>query len=136
VTNGLLDRLNVKRATSGFSQSTSSHAQSTAESETQLPRDDLVVRPEFHLGYHSDSNALLRNCPQRLAPQAKEGLPRFRYKLRKLRRANLIDKWQLLAESLVDEWLNRQGFFTIRGVKHGVGEIDLLAIRAVPGVHL
>lgn len=35
----------------------------------------------------------------------------------------------LLAESLVEEWLNRNGFFTIRGVKHGVGEMDLLAIR-------
>src|ERR1043165_3461456 len=35
----------------------------------------------------------------------------------------------LLAESLVDEWLNGQGFFTIRGVKQGVGEIDLLAVR-------
>jgi hypothetical protein len=35
----------------------------------------------------------------------------------------------LLAESLVEEWLNRQGFFTIRGVKHGVGEMDLLAVR-------
>lgn len=35
----------------------------------------------------------------------------------------------LLAESLVEEWLNRDGYFTIRGVKHGVGEMDLLAIR-------
>jgi hypothetical protein len=35
----------------------------------------------------------------------------------------------LLGESLVEEWLNREGFFTIRGVKHGVGEMDLLAIR-------
>jgi hypothetical protein len=35
----------------------------------------------------------------------------------------------LLAESLVDEWLNRDGFFTIRGIKHGVGEIDLLGVR-------
>lgn len=35
----------------------------------------------------------------------------------------------LLAESLVDEWLNRAGFFTIRGIKHGVGEIDLLGVR-------
>lgn len=35
----------------------------------------------------------------------------------------------LLAESLVDEWLNRKGFFTVRGIKHGVGEIDLLGIR-------
>jgi hypothetical protein len=34
-----------------------------------------------------------------------------------------------LAESLVDEWLNRQGFFSVRGVKHGVDEIDLLGIR-------
>ena len=35
----------------------------------------------------------------------------------------------LLAESLVEEWLNRDGFFTIRGVKHGAGEMDLLAVR-------
>jgi hypothetical protein len=35
----------------------------------------------------------------------------------------------LLGESLVEEWLNRDGFFTIRGVKHGIDEMDLLAIR-------
>lgn len=35
----------------------------------------------------------------------------------------------LLAEQLVDEWLNRQGFFTLRGIRQGVSEIDLLAIR-------
>jgi len=35
----------------------------------------------------------------------------------------------LLAEELVEEWLNRQGYFTIRGVKIGVDEIDLLAVR-------
>ncbi|QNI34562.1 hypothetical protein H7849_12080 [Alloacidobacterium dinghuense] len=42
----------------------------------------------------------------------------------------------LLAETLIDEWLNRQGFFTVRGIKHdtsgknaGVGEIDLLGVR-------
>jgi hypothetical protein len=35
----------------------------------------------------------------------------------------------LLAESLVDEWLNRQGFFTIRGIRHGNDEIDLLGVR-------
>jgi hypothetical protein len=35
----------------------------------------------------------------------------------------------LLAESLVEEWLNRKGYFTVRGVKHGVGEMDLLAVR-------
>lgn len=35
----------------------------------------------------------------------------------------------LLAESLVDEWLNRNGFFTMRGLKHGVHEIDLLGVR-------
>lgn len=34
----------------------------------------------------------------------------------------------LLAEELVEEWLNRNGFFTIRGIKLGVYEIDLLAI--------
>ncbi len=35
----------------------------------------------------------------------------------------------LLAESLVEEWLNRDRFFTIRGLKHGIGEMDLLAVR-------
>ena len=35
----------------------------------------------------------------------------------------------LLAEEVVDEWLNRQGFFTIRGIKLGVAEMDILAIR-------
>ena len=39
----------------------------------------------------------------------------------------------LLAESLVDEWLNRKGFFTVRGIKHGVGEIDLLGVRPSQG---
>ncbi len=35
----------------------------------------------------------------------------------------------LLAETLVDEWLNRKGFFTIRGIKDGVAEMDLLGVR-------
>ena len=35
----------------------------------------------------------------------------------------------LLAESLVEEWLNRDGCFTICGLKHGVEEMDLLAVR-------
>lgn len=35
----------------------------------------------------------------------------------------------LLAEEIVEEWLNRQGYFTIRGVKLGVHEIDLLAVK-------
>lgn len=35
----------------------------------------------------------------------------------------------LIAESLVEEWLNRQGFFTVRGVKLGREEMDLLAVR-------
>lgn len=34
-----------------------------------------------------------------------------------------------IAEELVEEWLNRQGFFTIRGLKLGVQEMDVLAIR-------
>src|SRR3954452_4005962 len=46
----------------------------------------------------------------------------------------------LFAESLVEEWLNRHGYFTIRGVKHGLGEMDLLAVRpqadAVVGWHV
>lgn len=35
----------------------------------------------------------------------------------------------LLDEQLVDEWLNRKCFFTIRGIKSGIDEIDLLAVR-------
>ena len=38
------------------------------------------------------------------------------------------DKMALLAEEIVEEWLNRNGYFTIRGIKLGVHEIDLLAI--------
>jgi hypothetical protein len=39
----------------------------------------------------------------------------------------------LLAEQLVDEWLNRTGFFTLRGIKSGVHEIDLLGVRMSKG---
>ena len=35
----------------------------------------------------------------------------------------------LLAEEIVEEWLNRHGYFTIRGVKIGVHEIDVLAVK-------
>jgi hypothetical protein len=35
----------------------------------------------------------------------------------------------LLGEEVVEEWLNRDGYFTIRGIKVGVDEIDILAIR-------
>ncbi len=35
----------------------------------------------------------------------------------------------LLDEQIVEEWLNSNGYFTIRGLRHGVGEIDLLAIN-------
>lgn len=38
----------------------------------------------------------------------------------------------LLAEELVEEWLNRQGYFTIRGIKLGIHEMDLLAVRPGP----
>jgi hypothetical protein len=39
----------------------------------------------------------------------------------------------LLSETLVDEWLNRQGFLTMRGIKNaGVDEIDLLGVRPHP----
>ena len=34
-----------------------------------------------------------------------------------------------LGENLAEEWLNRKGFFTIRGAKVGNGEIDFLAIK-------
>lgn len=35
----------------------------------------------------------------------------------------------LLAETLVEEWLNRQGFLTVRGVRDGVNEMDVLAMK-------
>jgi hypothetical protein len=38
----------------------------------------------------------------------------------------------LLAEEGVQEWLNRNGFFTIRGARAGRQEMDLLAIRWRP----
>ncbi|MBU1901631.1 hypothetical protein KKG82_04660 [Patescibacteria group bacterium] len=34
-----------------------------------------------------------------------------------------------LSEEIVEEWLNRQGYFTIRGIKCGVDEIDILAVK-------
>ena len=39
----------------------------------------------------------------------------------------------LLAEELVEEWLNRRGYFTIRGTKIGVDEIDLIALKFSDG---
>ena len=39
----------------------------------------------------------------------------------------------LLAEEIVEEWLNRDGWFTIRGCKLGVHEIDILAVRLTSG---
>jgi hypothetical protein len=42
----------------------------------------------------------------------------------------------LLAEEVVEEWLNRKGYFTIRGIKLGVHEIDILAFKPqVDGHH-
>src|SRR5512136_2230240 len=38
----------------------------------------------------------------------------------------------LLGEEVIEEWLNRNGYFTIRGIKVGVDEIDILAIRPLP----
>lgn len=38
----------------------------------------------------------------------------------------------LLGEEIVEEWLNRHGYFTIRGIKLGNEEIDILAIRPLP----
>ena len=49
-------------------------------------------------------------------------------------------KMALLAEQIVEEWLNRRGYFTMRGIKHGVNEVDLLGIRSsngtIVGVHV
>ena len=35
----------------------------------------------------------------------------------------------LLDEDIVEYWLNNKGFFCMRGIKTGLGEIDFLAIR-------
>jgi hypothetical protein len=35
----------------------------------------------------------------------------------------------LIAEEIVQEWLNREGYFTIRGIKLGNHEMDILAVR-------
>lgn len=35
----------------------------------------------------------------------------------------------LLAEEIVEELLNRQGCFTIRGIRLGVNEIDLVTVK-------
>lgn len=35
----------------------------------------------------------------------------------------------LLDEEVVEYWLNNQGFFCMRGIKTGLGEIDFLALR-------
>ncbi len=39
----------------------------------------------------------------------------------------------LLGEEVVVEWLNRDGYFTIRGIKSGGYEIDILAIKPLAG---
>lgn len=39
----------------------------------------------------------------------------------------------LLAEQLVEEWLHGRGYFTLRGLKLGVHEADLLGVRFVDG---
>ena len=35
----------------------------------------------------------------------------------------------ILDEEIVEQWLNQLGFFTMRGIKCGVDEIDLLALK-------
>lgn len=39
----------------------------------------------------------------------------------------------LIVEEIVEEWLRRRGFFTIRGVRVGNNEMDLLALRLTSG---
>lgn len=39
----------------------------------------------------------------------------------------------LLDEEIVEYWLNNKGFFCMRGVKLGLGEIDFLAVRPRDG---
>ncbi len=39
----------------------------------------------------------------------------------------------IFAETLVEEWLNRRGYFTVRGAKAGLLEMDLLGVRPSEG---
>lgn len=39
----------------------------------------------------------------------------------------------IFAETLVEEWLNRKGYFTVRGAKAGLLEMDLLGVRPRAG---
>jgi hypothetical protein len=39
----------------------------------------------------------------------------------------------MLGEEVVQEWLNRDGYFTIRGIKIGNNEIDILAVKPADG---
>ncbi|TSB45573.1 hypothetical protein [Alkalicoccobacillus porphyridii] len=39
----------------------------------------------------------------------------------------------LQAETLVEEWFNRNGYFTIRGLKDKIEEIDILAVKNIGG---
>ncbi len=39
----------------------------------------------------------------------------------------------LLAEQLIEEWFHGQGYFTLRGLKLGVHEADLLGVRFADG---
>ena len=39
----------------------------------------------------------------------------------------------LLAGSLIEGWLKGKSIFTIRGVRRGIGELDLLGVRREPG---
>jgi hypothetical protein len=38
----------------------------------------------------------------------------------------------VLGEEIVQEWLNRKGYFTIRGIKAGNSQLDILAIKPLP----
>jgi hypothetical protein len=42
---------------------------------------------------------------------------------------SLAKNMSLLAEEVVEEWLRTKGFFTVRGAKEGVSELDLLGIK-------
>jgi hypothetical protein len=39
----------------------------------------------------------------------------------------------LIAEEVVEEWLRQQRYFTIRGIKQGVEEMDVLAVKPQAG---
>ncbi len=59
-------------------------------------------------------------------------LPRLKAKDRERAGEKEGGRVAIFAETLVEEWLNRNGYFTVRGAKAGLLEMDLLGCGRAP----